>query len=440
MNFRKNQLQLFFFLLFVLSNSLAFAQESKNFSTLNEVLEYAKSKNILFQNAKFQNQLAALAKKTSVANVINPRLNSNVQILDNLSLPTSYLPAEAFGGPTGTYKEVQIGLQYVSTFSMQAQFDLVNLASLAQTKSSKTNELLVENQNQIDEKNLNDRINAIYFNILSFNAQKEIISENLAIAENILKVINQKYVEGVARKQEANEAEVNLISLKDKSEQLDINCKIQYEILDLILENGIKSALTQSLWEFEKQQPVSVKENSLSIKNIALQTLVAKQEYKSLKYLQYPNLSLISAFNWQNLSNNFFFANKSKSQNFNYIGLKLAWDFPTVQRISNLKSKQLELQNLETTVAHIKKEAQSKRLQLNLEYEKAIKQFENSKKIFELKSDTYEKNYNQFKENILPLDKLLSAQNDRLLSKLNMIIALANIGFNENKIQINNNF
>ena len=77
---------------------------------------------------------------------------------------------------------------------------------------------------------------------------------------------------------------------------------------------------------------------------------------------------------------------------------------------------------------------------MTLEYEKSIKQIVNFQKVFDLKKDTYEKNYNQFKENILPLDKLLISQNDMIISKLNIITALANIGFNKNKIEINNKF
>jgi OMF family outer membrane factor len=53
-----------------------------------------------------------------------------------------------------------------------------------------------------------------------------------------------------------------------------------------------------------------------------------------------------------------------------------------------------------------------------LEYEKALLQNENFRKIYTLKKDTYEKNFNQFKENILPLDKLLISQNDMLTSRL----------------------
>ena len=425
-------------ILFSFKNSLA--QESKTFSTLNEVLEFSKTKNYSFDNAKLQTHLAELAKKTALGNAFNPKVNTSIQVLDNINLPISYLPAEAFGGVSGTFKEVQIGQQYVSTFNIQPQFDIINLSNFAQIKSAKINEQLVENQNKINEQNLYEKINAVYFNIISFNGQKEVVEENILIAENILKIISEKNKEGIARKQEVNEAGVNLILLKDKLEQLEMNTKIQYEILNLFFENKIESNLKQTIWDFKDQTILFANQNNLQNQNSELQTQLAQQEYKSLQYQNYPTLSFVSSFNWQNLSNDNFFASKSNWQNFNYVGLKLGWELPTIQRISNIKSKKIQLEILQKTNEHIKAETESKNEQLNLEYQKSLQQFINFQKVFDLKKDTYEKNFNQFKEGILPLDKLLISQNDMIISKLNIVSVLTNIGFSKSKFEINNTF
>ncbi|MDG2431972.1 TolC family protein [Flavobacterium sp.] len=427
-------------MLIIVSNSTILAQESKAFSSLNEVLEFSKSKNYVFQNAKFQTQLASLTKKTAIGNVFNPKMNTSAQALNNINQQVSFLPAEAFGGVSGSFKEVVIGQQYVSTFNIQPQFDILNLSAIAQIKSAKINEQLVENQNKINEQNLYDKINAVYFNILSFNGQKEILNENLSIAETILKIVYQKYNEGIARKQEVNEAEVNFISIKDKLEQLEMNTKIQYQILDLFFENTIKAELKQTLWSYENQTNTLTTNSNLQTQNIDLQKQLTQQEHKSLLFQNLPVLSFVSSFNWQNLSNTNFFASGSNWQNFNYIGLKLGWELPTVQRLSNTKSKQIQLETLKNNVEHSIKETNNSNEQMVLEYEKSLLQIINYKKIYELKKDTYEKNFNQFKENILPLDKLLISQNDMLISKINVITVLANVGFNVNKIEINNKF
>ena len=78
--------------------------------------------------------------------------------------------------------------------------------------------------------------------------------------------------------------------------------------------------------------------------------------------------------------------------------------------------------------------------EINRCYEKAVNQLQNFKKIASLKEDTYRKSFNQYKENIISLDQLLIYYNNMLSAQLNMVSALANIGFSKSKIDINNKF
>jgi outer membrane protein TolC len=415
-------------------------QEQVKFSTINEAFTLAKNKNYTLVNAELQIKIADLTKKAAVGNVFNPRVPTTIQALDNMNQQVSFLPAEAFGGPAGTFKEVTIGQQYVSTLAIMPQFEIFNLSNIAQVKSAKINEQLVDNQNKINELQLYTKINSIYSNILSFNGQKEILQENLKIAKNIQSIIKQKFDEGLVRKQDVNEAEVNVISTKDKLEQLELNLKIQYQLLNLIFENQTNTEITESVWNYENSNQITQVKNNLDVDNTHLQNILAQQEYKSLKYQNLPSLSFVSSFSWQNLSNESFFHTKSNNTNFNYLGLKLNIELPTAQRLANTKNKSVQIKMLSNSEEHSIKENDIKNQQLILDYEKSLKQVENFKKIADLKKDTYDKNYNQFKENILSLDKLLISQNELLQSKLNLVLALASISFNKNKIDINNKF
>jgi OMF family outer membrane factor len=437
---KNNNHQTIIFLILCLLVIKIQGQEQVKFSTINEAFALAKRKNYTLLNAELQIKIADLTKKAAVANVFNPRVPTTIQALDNMNQQVSFLPAEAFGGPAGTFKEVTIGQQYVSTFAIMPQFEIFNLSNIAQVKSAKINEQLAENQNKINELQLYDKINSIYSNILSFNGQKEILQENLIIAENIQSIIKQKFSEGLVRKQDVNEAEVNVISTKDKLEQLEVNLKIQYQLLNLFFENQTTSEVTESIWNYENSDQIAQTKNNLDVENTHLQNLLAKQEYKALKYQNLPSLSFVSSFSWQNLSNESFFHSTSNNTNFNYLGLKLNLELPTAQRLANTKNKSIQIKMLSNSEEHIIKENDIKNQQLLLDYEKSVKQAENFKKIFTLKNDTYEKNYNQFKENILSLDRLLISQNELLQSKLNVVLALATISFNKNKIDINNKF
>jgi outer membrane protein TolC len=427
--------------LLIVQSAKLIAQESKYFASINEVIAFTKNNNITFQNANYENQMSDITTKTAIGNLFNPKIPTSIQVLDNINQQVSFLPGQAFGQPIGTFKEVTIGQQYVSTFNIQPQFDILNMANYALIKTTKINQQLVENQHKINEQNLYEKINMVYFNILTFNGQKEIVQENIIIAKDILRIITNKFNEGVARKQEVNEAEVNLISLQDKFEQIEMNTKIQYQTLNLFFENKIDAILSENIWNYQNTDTILKTQNNLIVENATLQSQMAQQENKALKYQNLPVLSFVSSLNWQNLSNDFSFSKNSNWINYNYIGLKLSYDLPTtIQKITNQKSKQIQIQILKNNEKHSLKENENKNAQMILEYEKSLKQKENLWKIYDLKKDTYEKNFNQFKENILPLDKLLISQNDMLVSKLNIVSSLANIGFNKTKIEINNGF
>ena len=417
------------------------AQERKTFSNLNEVLTFAKQRNYLFKNAELQTKLADLTIKTAFGNVFNPRVPVSFQLIDNTQQQKSFLPGEIFGQAAGTVKGVVIGQQYSAIFSIQPQFEILNFAGREHIKSAKINQLITENQNRLTEQKTYDQINAIYFNIVSFQGQMDIIKQNISIADTIFSITKNRFNEGISRKQEANEAEVNLINLQDKLEQLQLNIKIQEESLALFFENSIYPKIMQSVDIYGNNNETMQTNNTLQTQNTALQLQMVQQDLRVAKAQNLPTLSFVSSFNWQNLSNDFFFHANSNGIAYNYVGLRANWDLPTtVSKLSTLKNKQFQSEILKTTAEHTAKETETKNRQMILDYEKVVAQLQNLKKIVLLKEDTYAKNLNQYQERILGLDKLLLSQNELLIAKLNVVGALANIGFNKSKIEINNSF
>ena len=416
------------------------AQEQKTFNTLDEVLTLAKAKNYVFQNAALQTKLADLTRKTAIGNVTNPRVPSSMQMIDNTKQQILFLPGDIFG-QHGTFRQVTTGQKYSALINLQPQFDLFNLANISQLKSAKINQQLTENQNRINEQNIYNQINIIYFNILSFKGQIDIVKKNLASADTILTITQNRFKEDVGRKQNVNEAEVNVITLKNNLEQLLINLKIQEESLALFFENSIYPSLNDNVWAYENMQANLQTNNTLQHEQDKLQLQMIQQDIRVSKAQNWPTLSFISSLNWQNLSRDFFYDANSTNLSYNYIGLKLSMDLPTtVTKLANIKNKKFQESILQTNANHSLKETETKNNALLLEYKKAVSQLQNFKKIALLKEDTYRKNFNQYQENIISLDNLLISYNSMLAAQLNVVSALANIGYSKSKIDINNKF
>ncbi len=441
-SFNSRYLLIPFFLFSLFFSTEIYSQEQKTFASLDEVLNFAKKNSYLSKNAVIQTKIAAITKKTAISNVINPRFPLLFQAINNVTQPLSFFPAEFFGGPPGTFRQLNTGQQFNSTLNIQPQFDILNLGAVALIKNAKINEEIILNESKINEYTLFEKLNTTYFNILSFEGQKEVLKENIALAQKILFITNNRYKEGIARKQEVNEAESNLISVENNLSQLEINLTQQFLILSYLIENESPIDITEKIWVYEKEiETQNQPTNKLQEETAALQLKFGLQESRISFLENFPVISFISSFNWQNGSNEYFFNKNSQWINNNYIGLRLYWDMPTtVIKLSNALKKSIQTNILKNNAENAKLENQLKNKQLVLDYNKSVLSLKNYKKIYLLKKDTFERNQNQYVENILSLDKLLISQNDLLVSKLNLVSLLSSIGFNKNKISINNKF
>lgn len=427
-------------LFILLFSQFTLGQNDKEIENLDALIHYAKEQNISIKNNLLQTDLAALTKKTALGNILNPRIPTTVQVLNNFDQQVSFLPGPIFGQPEGTYKAVTMGQQYVSTFSIQPQIDLINPGNIALLKSATINVELVNQQNKLNEQNIYNQINTLYFNLLYLQKQVEIFEVNKKIAEQILTINQNKYKEGIVRKQEVNEAESNLIAIEDKLNQALLNIKIQHESLRVFFNNDENFQLKEDLKYVAQDLKLVESTSNLKTSISQLQYQNLAQDVKVAQWSQLPVLSLISSFNWQNQSNTTYFDKNSNWVNYNYIGLKLSWDFPTtIQKLSSVYSKKIQLEQAKNNTEQAAKENETMNKQLVLEYEKAIQQVIHFEKIYQLKKDTFEKNKNQFDEEVLPLDKLLLSQNEFITSEINLASALANCGFSKYKILINNN-
>jgi outer membrane protein TolC len=209
------------FLLF--STMHSFAQQNQ----VDELFQLALTHNLNLKNNTLQKELAQITTKIAGLNAFAPRVPVSYQALDNISLQRMYVPGVLFGQPEGTFKELTMGQKYVATFNISPQFDILNFGNKAQRKAATLNESSVILNEKSVQRDIYLQINSTYHNILSFQRQRTVLEENLKVAQKIKEVITNRQEEGLARTQEVNEAEVNIITLEDKMYQVDQNVLLQ---------------------------------------------------------------------------------------------------------------------------------------------------------------------------------------------------------------------
>ena len=415
------------------------AQETVKFSNTEEVLSYAMQHSIALKSGNAQLALAKFQTYYAKINRFNPRANIGYAITDNFQLPVNFLPAEVFGGTSGTFKEAKLGQQYIQNMSVTPQIDLINHASWAKLQSAQINEQLAEINTIFIRKTVSESVVAVYFSIVSNQRQVDMLIKTRENADSVLAIVENKFNQGIIRGQDVNNAQVNKLMIQDKIQQLQNAIEQQYNLLKSLCESPTE---TNFLIEHKtgtlEQENGLVHPNTLKTQQAEWQIKYAQNESKVSQLSYYPTLSLTGGWAVQENSNNHFFDGNARWIPISYLGLRLNYAIPDANKNAQNKvvKTNLVLAQLNSQKQQIQQGFEQKQLQL--EYRKSVDNEQLTQNILNLKRDTYQKNLNLFRQNIYPVENLLFSFTDELNATLSHAVAKVNIEFQNAKININN--
>lgn len=423
--------------LILLSVFSAKAQQNLQFTNPDALLNFAWQNSIALKTGNVQVALAKYQTYYANINRFNPRANVAYAATDNFQLPVNFIPTEIFGGPTGSFKEVKFGQQYIQNISISPQIDLINSAAWAKLKSVKTSEQLSTLNVKLTQKTIAESVVAVYFSVVSLQEQVKILTKTLQNADSVLAIVKQKYSQGIIRSQDVNTATVNQLLIQDRIQQAQNGIEQQYVLLKSLCDIPISSIVTIE-HQIKNSENIAIENNTLKVQQADLQVQYAQNELKVNQKSYYPTLSLIGNWAIQENSNQHFFDNNARWFPNSYLGLRLNFVIPDANKLaqsSTVKSN-AELANLNLKKQQFLQDTEQE--QLRLEYQKARESEAISKKIEYLKNDTYLKNLNLFQQDIYPTENLMNSFTDALNARLNHQVSSILVAFQQAKININN--
>jgi outer membrane protein TolC len=417
-------------------------QAQQKFTSLNELLAFAKSNSINVQNSAIKLEQAQKGKLAAQLSIPDVYFNINTSLTNNTKLPVSILPGEAFGGQPGTTKEIKTGTPYASAFGQSLDIKLINMEGWQNLKLAKLNTAIAENDVTIIQKTLQESITVFYFTIVQLQSQKSSTQKNIAIADTLLNVAFNKYKAGLSNQQSVNEAKINLLHLQENERQITYLIEQNYlqlkNIIDLPVANEI--IITEKTEKTTLPSKENILQNMIGIKTEMFREQYAVANLKKAKYALWPTLSFFAGNNYNQFNNNFTYSggNWINSQ---FVGLKLNFTLPNANTIANKTNAQFTFRLAQQAVKQAKLKAENESVQLDNDWQKANSQYNNNKAVLALQQDTYQKNYNLYKESLIGIDKVITSLNNVInaeyaltTSKVNLLLASAKIDIN-NKLQ-----
>jgi outer membrane protein TolC len=425
-----------FFLLIGFTGALQAQVEISSFEQFKAIADTSANAQKQWQK---QQDLARLTTQSAFGNVLNPRVPVSASITNNSNLAVNFIPAEIFGGPAGTFNQVQFGQQYVTVLNIAPQFDILQPKNIGEVKSARLNEALQEKAVAINKKSYYEQLNAVYHNILSIKAQQDILRESVDIAQRISKVVNDKFEKGIASRSDRNDAEVNYLNLSNSLSQSEITLQQEYLKAKGLMDLDRELSFNESIWSLEVELMSAAANGELTIDYYRTKELFQAQEFKNIKLDHLPTLSFFSSFNWQNNSNASFLDSDQPWINSSFFGLRLTYEFPTnVSKLAAFGSSRInyDIAKLETEHQNLQAKVENQKLTNN--YLQAVQSFQNAQSVFALEQSSFTSSQDKYEADILPLYRLLEAQNKMINSKLKVATEKATCAFQLQNIQINN--
>lgn len=259
-----------------------FAQ-TKTFS-LQEAVSYAIEHDRRIQLAEWD-ILDATAQTKELLAVGLPQVNASVGYNFFGVLPTSLIPADFFGGPPGTFQEVQFGTRNNLTATLSANWLAFDGSYLLAKEGSVLYKDLTELQVLQIKRQIEENVTQAYINTLIYDFTKKTLENNIENLNKLLFETKETYKAGFAEQLDVDRLQLSLQRLENelesfKSQEKMLKDALKYSMtyplddeieisdnIDLLLANEFTSKMTEQL-DLNNRPEVAVLDKSIELTDI----------------------------------------------------------------------------------------------------------------------------------------------------------------------------
>ncbi len=415
------------------------ASAQKQFTNVNELLDYFETNSIDLQQSNFDIIEANKAQNTSIIGVFDPQVQTSMSFINNIKLPVSILPAEFTGGQPGQTTELKTGTQYNTNAQQQADIKLINQEGWKTYQLAKVNSKIQKTQKEVLKKELKTQIAAFYYEIVQLNSQLLATKKSKLAADTLLQVAMAKYNSGLVKYQDVNDANYNLITVQENQRQIEYSINQTYislkKLTDIPQESSIKIEETPTLI-IDRKQP-QVYNNDIEQNLWSLKEAYARLNYQKNTLARMPTLSLIASNAWNQYNQTLTVFN-GKWINNNYLGVKINFSLPNSNSITQLFKAKIDAQRMRKSAEEFMINQGLEQKELEINWQRKYSQTQTNAKLLELQQSNFKTNTNLYNEGQLPIDKLITSFTNLVNAEYNLIASLASLQLAQIKIEIYN--
>jgi outer membrane protein len=423
---------LFFVTIFFATAALAQEQKTLHAFSLVDAVNYAQKNNVQVKNALLDIDIQIQTNK-EIASAALPSIGSSLGGTDFLTIPTSLLPGQIFGGAAGTFIPVQFGTKFNANYGANFNQILFDGQVFIALQARATSLDWKRKNAALTEENIKANIYKIYYQLSASRTQLNILDANIERLEKLAKDAAAMYKSGFAEKLDVDKVNVQLNNLQTEKLKANNSVTIGFMGLKMLMGMPVKDSLvltdvinennlsTDVLYEDDFEYDVR--------KDFQYLTTIKKLSEFNIKRYQLsflPTITMNGAYTKNAQRTKFdFFEKKGSWFETALIGLNV--NFPLFNggaRLAKINKAKLELQQVDNQMSALKNNIDNELSQAKLNYMSSVATVNFQKKNMQLAENVYSQTKKKFEAGAGSNTEISAAQADLVAAQNNFMNAL----------------
>ena len=423
---------LFIITVFFVTTTFAQDQKTVHAFSLADAVTYAQKNNVQVKNTLLDIDIQIQTNK-EIASAALPSIGSSLGGTDFLTIPTSLLPGQIFGGAPGTFIPVQFGTKFNANYGANFNQILFDGQVFIALQARATSLDWKRKNAALTEENIKANIYKIYYQLSASRTQLNILDANIERLEKLAKDAAAMYKSGFAEKLDVDKVNVQLNNLQTEKLKANNSVTIGYMGLKMLMGMPVKDSLvlTDIINENNLSADVLYEDNfEYGIrKDFQYLTTIKKLSEFNIKRYQLsflPTITMNGAYTKNAQRTKFDFFDKKGSW-FETALMGLNVNFPLFNggaRVAKINKAKLELQQVDNQMTALKNNIDNELSQAKLNYMSSVATVNFQKKNMQLAENVYSQTKKKFEAGAGSNTEISAAQADLVAAQNNFMNAL----------------
>lgn len=419
-------------ILFIVTGAQAQEQKTVHAFSLADAVSYAQKNNVQVKNALLDID-AQIQTNREIASAALPTVNSSVGGTDFLTIPTSLLPGQIFGGAPGTFIPVQFGTKFNANYGLNFNQILFDGQVFIALQARATSLEWKRKNAALTEENIKANIYKIYYQLSASKTQLNILDANIERLQKLANDAAAMYKNGFAEKLDVDKVNVQLNNLQTEKLKANNSVTIGFMGLKMLMGMPVKDSLvltdvinesnlsTDVLYENDFQYTIRKDYQYLSTVKKLSEFNIKRYELSFL-----PTITMNGAYTKNAQRTKFdFFDKKGNWFETSLIGLNINLPlFNGGATVAKIKKAKIELQQVENQMSALKNNIDNELSQAKLNYMSSVATVEFQKKNMQLAENVFSQTKKKFEAGAGSNTEISAAQADLVAAQNNFMNAL----------------